>query len=278
MSGCCVETPAPGGDGGNGESALGLENYHRSLDTTVFSTSSNVFVSTGKSLVTPVIPAGDYRFGIHYQCRCTTLGEGHWRVRLDGITTVWTANHVQDWGITDDDFSPAYRSRIVTLTNAAHTFLLETREIGGETTTTRDTYFELWRVPPTAGGDKIDPCICEDQQEEDTHNLTTTPIFDRAFRVSVPSGIYRVEVTIPYRRNSGSAFDYNMQLDGVDLWAVDFRERPPSTGVNNVRQLVREVDLSGGMHTFRLKLSSSSTTTVILNHTNWYLHRIADLP
>lgn len=277
MSGCCVETPAPGGDGGNGESALGLENYHRSLDTSVFNTTSGTYVSTGKSLVTPVIPAGDYRLGVHYQCACTILGEGQWRVRLDGATTVWPTDHNQDFDADDVEF-PAYRSRIVTLTNAAHTFLLESKQTGGETTTTRDTYFELWRVPPTADGDKIDPCICEDQQEVDSHSLTTTPIFDRAFNVSVPAGIYRIEVTIPYDRLSGSSFDYNMQLDGVDLWALDYRDRAPTSGDNNVRHLVREVDLSGGMHTFRLKLLSSSTTSITLNHTNWYLHRISDLP
>jgi len=278
MADCCVPIiggrPPTGPSGGEG-SALGLLDYQTEQDDSVFSTGSGAFITTGKTLVTPALVAADYRIGVFYQCSCTTFGEGHWRVRLDGSSNVWPTNHVQDFGFQDVVY-PAYRSRVIALGAGVHTFDLQTQETGGEVTTTRATYFELWRVPPAASGQSIDPCLCENQLDTDAFNLTTTRVLaGRTFVTPVlPAGVYRLSVSFTYER-SGSAFEYNIDQDaGGDLFTTDFIDRANTSGDANARHIVREVTLTAGSHTFDLSMQSSSTTSIVLRPTTWTLHRV----
>jgi len=274
---CCIRIPAPSSGGGAG-SPLGLEEYVSSQDDSVFSTGSGAYVTTGKTLVTPALPAGDYRIGAFYQCACTILGEGHWRVRLDGTSNVWPTDHVQDFG-SDDVIVPAYRSRVIALGAGVHTFDLQTRETGGEITTTRASVLELWRVPPSLAGDNIDPCVCTFQDETDAYSLTTTPqLAGRTFTTPVlTAGTYRLAVSLNYNITSGSSFDWNIrQISSALLYGTDFRGRARGgSGFNGAaRYAVREVTLAAGVHQFDLEILSSSTTAVNLGATTWTLHRI----
>lgn len=273
MPGCIT---IPRGAGGAG---LRLQSYLTSQDDSVFSTNSATWVSTGKTLVTPALVAATYRIGVFYQVSCTILGEGHWRVRLDGTSNVWPTNHVQDFG-SDDVIFPAYRSRTIALGAGVHTFDLQTQQTGGETTTTRAAYFELWRVPPALVGQSIDPCDCEFQNETDSYSLTTTPsLAGRTYSTpNLVAGTYRLAVSFVYNITSGSSFDWNIrQISSGLLYPTTFRGRGQGgTGFNGqARYAVRELVLGGGVHSFDLELSSSSTTGANLGATTWTLQRVA---
>lgn len=275
---CCIVIPGASGGGG---SALGLENYQTAQDVSVFSTGSGAYVSTGKTLVTPALPAGDYRIGVAYQCNCTVLGEGHWRVRLDGSSNVWPTDHVQDFGNDDDWVFPAYRSRVITLGAGVHTFDLQSRQTGGEITTTRDSYFEVWRVPPSLAGDSIDPCACDVQADEDAYSLTTTPqLAGRTFSPgALPAGTYRLAVSLNYHITGGSAFDWNVRrISGALEWATNYRGRARGgSGFDGAaRYTVREITLAApASPQWDLELSSDSTTAANLGQTTWTLHRVS---
>lgn len=278
MNDCCVPIiggrPPAATSGGEG-SSLGLLDYQTDQDDSVFSTGSAVFITTGKTLVTPALVAADYRIGIFYQCACTIDGDGHWRVRLDGVSNVWPTNHVQDFGDADVVW-PAYRSRVIALGAGVHTFDLQTMQTGMEVTTTRSSYFEIWRVPPSLAGQAIDPCLCENQIDTDAFSLTTTRVLaGRTFVTpALAAGVYRLAVSFSWEHVSGSSFDYNIDQDGAgDLFATDFRNRA-TAGDAYVRHIVREVTLTAGVHTFDLSLSSSSTTSIVLRPTTWTLHRV----
>ena len=280
MSGCCIVTPGPGGGGGTIPSTLGLEEYVTEQDDTVFSTNSGVFVSTGKALVTPVIPAGDYRIGVYYQASCTIIGEGHWRVRLDGTSNVWPSDHIEEFN-TDDVIEPAYRSRVITLTNAAHTFTLETRQTGNETTTTRSAYFELWRVPPTVDGDNIDPCVCESQDELDNFALTTTPVnAGRTFATpNLVAGTYRLALSFNYDRlvcSNGFLYNIRNVTTGTDLYPTAHYSLSNGGGTDKgqARYIVRELALPAGITMFDLRMSADLTVDLDLKQTTWELHKV----
>jgi len=277
VSGCCIRIPVPS-SGGGAASPLGLEEYVSSQSDSVFASGSAVWVTTGKTLVTPALPAGDYRIGAFYQCSCTILGEGHWRLRLDGISNVWPTDHIQDFG-SDDVVFPAYRSRVIALAAGVHTFDLQTQQTGVETTTTRASVLELWRVPPSLVGDNIDPCVCTLQEQQDAYALTTTrQLAGRTFTTPVlTAGTYRIGLSLNYNITSGSSFDHNIrQISSALLYTTDFRGRARGgSGFNGAaRYMVREVTLGAGVHQFDLEILSSSTTSVNLGATTWTLHRV----
>lgn len=284
MGGCC--TPIIGGrppssSGGGEVSALGLLDYQTEQDDSVFSTGSGVYVSTGKTMVTPALVAADYRIGVAYQCSCTTIGEGQWRVRLDGVSNVWPTDHNQDFTLFDDERFPAYRSRVIALGAGVHTFELETKQTGGVVTTTRATYFEIWRVPPSSSGQKVDPCVCTNQVQSTAFALTVARVLaGRTFVTpALAAGVYRLSVSLTFRLVSGSSFDFNIDQDaGGDIYPTDFRDRASTSGDANARHLVRELTLGAGAHTFDLAMLSSSTTSIILEATTWTLQRVDGAP
>lgn len=259
-----------------GECLLGLEQYATAQDDSTFTTTSGVFVSTGKRLITPVLPAGDYRFGVYYLARCEWFGLGEWNIDLDGGGFLFPTTHSEEFDSADDERCPYYRSRIVTLSNAAHTFTLQARSSGGFSSSTFETMFELWADQPSLAGQGVCPCACAQYLTVSSHVVSGRTLAGRPF-VTPPlaAGVYRLEVSWAFRRTAGSAADFNIDLLGVDVCPNDVRERPANTDDWCPREIVREITLGAGSHTFDLVLDTSSSTTIQLGQCDWYLHRTA---
>lgn len=276
---CCVpiiggRTPTPGGGGGP-VLALGLEEYTTDQDDSVFSTSSAAFVSTGKSLVTPVLSGGTYRLGMYHVIGPAGVsGSGRWNCDLDGGGFVWPTD--LGGGFDDVDIRENnYRSRVLALGAGAHTFTLQSRRISG-TVRTGTTYFELWKQPPSLAGTPIDPCVCAEQDITQTFTATGRTLTTRTLVTPVVSaGTYRIRADYLYTRTGGSACEFNIDLDGLgDIFPRFTVERPFVTR-ETARTLLREVVLGAGAHTFTLSVSTTSSTSYFLGQTSWYFHRIA---
>lgn len=275
--GCCVPVlgghPARGNC--NGGCLLGLEEYSTEQDESAFSTGSAAWVATGHQLVTPVLAGGTYRLGVGYWAGCTTIGTGFWRVRLNGASDVWPTVHNQDFTGGDDELHPFFRAREITLAAASHTFSIETMQTGGEVTTTRQAYFELWKTPPSANGQCIAPCLCENQNLVNQWVVTGRFLTNRIFNTGpLAAGTYRVAVSFVHDRDADSSSEFNIDHNGTgDIFAVNTLERI-TNAEDAARYMVKEITLGAGGHTFTLVLDSSSSTTITVGQTIWTLHRV----
>lgn len=272
----CIHIPGPGG-GSNGPSPLGLEDYQVERDTSLFSTTSATYVTTGKSWTTPVLAAGSYHVGLHYKIGCTIIGEGQWRLRLDGTTDVWVRENNQDFRTGNARF-PAWRSQIMNLGAGAHTFDLQSKQTGGETAFTDEAYFEIWKATPSVSGTSVEPCGGTRVTSTQAASISAAPTYWLAWNTpSLDAGDYRVALSFIYRYVSGSTTpSFNMRLQGTgDQWSSDFQDTGAIiTSEFRARQLLTKVNLPAGMSTFDLKLLASSAAVYDLGPYTWTIQKV----
>lgn len=264
-------------DGPAPAEAVGLEQYHSAQDDSIFLTTSTVFVSTGKQLVTPVLPAGNYRLGCWVQMGEPNLGtfsDPEYNVDLDGGGFVWptTARMFAD---TTADFWPWYRSRLLPLAAGAHTFTLQLRSrTAGNNARMGVSLLELWREPPSLAGDPVDPCA-ENRQDIIT-NFTTAVRFPTGRVLATPNvnaGRYRIRCDWIFERHSGGSTLWNLALDGADMLATYCRERPFANRLT-ARTFCLETNLAAGLHTFELIASAIVSTSFCIGESCFYMHQV----